>query len=98
APTRGQKAQEAGIVSIRTDMCINGCHAYTGPLAERTTCLLCKTARYKDNTSPPEKRQPQQYFTNIPIGPYLQAMRRSPEIAEQYKYLGDCVKDIRNKI
>lgn len=37
----------SGVVSMASDMCPNSCMAYTGPLADRTTCLYCNTARYK---------------------------------------------------
>ena len=37
-----------GFVLVLDDMCVNSCQAFTGPLADRTTCSECGEARYHD--------------------------------------------------
>ncbi|KAJ8487112.1 hypothetical protein ONZ45_g14448 [Pleurotus djamor] len=39
-------AEISGVVSVAEDMCINSCHAFTGPLAHRDTCYICGEHRY----------------------------------------------------
>ena len=82
----------SGVVSMATDMCPNSCMAYTGPLADRTTCLYCDAARYK--LTPESKVAacdeascvPMQQFFTVPIGPQLQALWRHPKSAKLMKY------------
>ena len=88
----------SGVVSMATDMCPNSCMAYTGPLADRTTCLYCDAARYKPETETadcdseaenhPDKvgHVPVQQFFTVPIGPQLQALWRHPRSAKLMKY------------
>ena len=30
-----------GVIAIRDDMCINSCHAFTGPFADLDSCTVC---------------------------------------------------------
>ena len=83
----------SGIVSMGTDMCPNSCMAYTGPLADHTTCLYCNAARYKltpDEVTPSDEAGhasvPVQQFFSVPIGPQLQALWQHPKSANLMKY------------
>jgi hypothetical protein len=38
----------SGVASIKHDMCINTCIAYTGPYASLDVCPECGTSRYHD--------------------------------------------------
>lgn len=39
-------ADLTGIVSVLHDMCINSCHAFTGPFEDLETCHFCTEPRY----------------------------------------------------
>jgi len=39
-------ANISGVVSIADDMCINLCHAFTGPFANLQACHYCSEPRY----------------------------------------------------
>jgi hypothetical protein len=62
----------SSVVSVVDDMCINSCQAFTGPLANNTTCSECGEACYHE--SPGKSRQ---QVCTIPLGPQIQALRRS---------------------
>ena len=86
-------AKASGVVSILDDMCINSCQAFTGPLADRTTCSECGEMRYVD--SPAGKGpQPRQRACTIPLGPQIQALRRSRNNALAMRYRDQKTKDI----
>jgi len=36
----------SGVVSVSDDMCINSCHAFTGPFAYLDTCSICRAPQY----------------------------------------------------
>ena len=65
-----------GVVSVVDDMCINSCHAFTGPFANHTTCSECGEARYNDGM-PGLRPKARQQVCTIPLGPQIQALRRS---------------------
>ena len=71
-----QVAEISGVVSIEDDMCINSCHGFTGPFADRTTCLVCGEPRYDTIAG---KQRPRQQACTIPLGPQIQALRRSED-------------------
>ena len=72
----------SGVVPVEYDMCTNSCLAFTGPQESLDACSRCKEPRYCSGTTKPRKR-----FTTIPIGPILQAMYSSREIASCMHYL-----------
>ncbi|KAJ3846101.1 hypothetical protein EV368DRAFT_11081, partial [Lentinula lateritia] len=39
-------AEISGVVAAKDDMCINSCHAFTGPYEELETCSICNEPRY----------------------------------------------------
>ena len=71
----------SGVVPMKHDMCISSCAAFTGAYSDLDTCPYCSAPRYHENGRP--RRQ----FTTIPIGPVLQALYGSPQIAEEMHYL-----------
>ncbi|KAJ7289478.1 hypothetical protein C8J57DRAFT_1493916 [Mycena rebaudengoi] len=82
----------SGVTSIVRDMCINSCHAFTGPFADAEHCTTCAEPRY-DPLRLPAKIPRKQYHT-IPLGPQLQAIRRSKEGATQLEYRKRCTDAI----
>ena len=38
----------SGVVYINDDMCINSCHAFTGPFADLDACTVCSEPRYTE--------------------------------------------------
>ena len=77
-----------GVVSVADDMCINSCHAFTGPFADRDTCIVCSEPRYTtvNRSRALEKRTPRQKMCTIPLGPQIQALRRSVHGATAMRY------------
>ncbi|KAH9160378.1 hypothetical protein EDB89DRAFT_2117194 [Lactarius sanguifluus] len=39
-------AEISGVVAVYDDMCINSCHAFTGPFSQCESCKICGEARY----------------------------------------------------
>ena len=68
-------ANISGVVSVRDDMCINSCHAFTGPFVQLDTCSVCSEPRYDPVQSglTGEKVPQWQAFT-ILLGPQIQAL------------------------
>lgn len=76
-----------GIVSIVDDMCINSCHAFTGPFKDLENCTVCGEPRFTIiNPGRREKRIPRQQAYTIPLGPQIQALRRSVRGASAMRY------------
>jgi len=78
-----------GVASIKSDMCINSCVAYTGPFEELTHCPYpeCQEPCYdQEELAKMGKKVPRQVFHTIPIGPQLQAQWHHPDTAEKMKY------------
>ena len=71
----------SGVVPIEHEMCPNSCVAYTGPYDELDRCPHCTTPRYFPETGKPQKR-----FLTIPIGPVIQDLYGSRELAEHMHY------------
>ncbi|KAJ2936088.1 hypothetical protein H1R20_g1006, partial [Candolleomyces eurysporus] len=45
-----------GISPVYDDMCIKGCHAFTGPFADKTECDTCGQSRYLPGTANKRKK------------------------------------------
>lgn len=92
-------AQISGVVSINDDMCINSCHAFTGPFAELESRSLCAEPRY-DPTQLAVKRKkvPRQQACTIPLGPQIQALRRSQHGAAAMRCRDQKTKDVLDSI
>ena len=73
------------VKEIETDMCINSCVAYTGPLLSLQNCPYCGEPCYEETSS--GKCVARQQFSSIPLGPQIQALYRSPESANHMHYL-----------
>ncbi len=84
-------ADITGVTSIVDDMCINSCTAFTGPLLEdAVVCPQCGEPRFDPKQQEKSnKNVPRQRACTIPLGPQLQALRRSASGAEQLRYR-DC--------
>ena len=41
-------AKITGVVAVYDDMCINSCHAFTGPFTQLESCSICGEARYDE--------------------------------------------------
>jgi hypothetical protein len=72
----------SGVVPMEHDMCVNSCLAFTGPHSTLDKCSHCSQPRYCPGTTKPQKR-----FTMIPVGPVIQAMYGSTEVAGAMYYL-----------
>ena len=72
----------SGVVPVEHDMCVNSCLAFTGPRDTLDTCSHCGESRYCLGTTKPQKR-----FTTVPMGPVIQAMYGSQEVADSMHYL-----------
>ena len=88
-------ANISGVVSVRDDMCINSCHAFTGPFSELEVCSICSESRYDIvQLELTGKKIPRQQACTIPLGPQIQALRRSPEGAEAMRYRDRKIQEI----
>ena len=83
----------SGISPILHDMCIDTCAAFTGSFSELEACPICFSPRYHPGTNDPRRQ-----FITIPIGPVVQAMYRSPEVAHQMHYRDEETERIINQI
>lgn len=81
-------SEVTGVVSVSDDMCINSCHAFTGPFSDRDTCIVCSEPRYTtvNRSRASEKRLPRQQMCTIPLGPQIQALRRLVHGANAMRY------------
>jgi hypothetical protein len=81
-----------GVEAILQDMCPKSCLAYVGPFANLDECHYCKEPRRQTvtvtdtNGHPKQSLRPARQFHTIPLGPMLQGLYRSPEIAEKMSY------------
>jgi hypothetical protein len=88
-------AEITGVVAVYDDMCVNSCHAFTGPFAQLESCTICGEPRYDLAHPMSSKRKvPRQQFCTIPLGPQLQALRRSHSGAIDMRYLDRKMKEI----
>ena len=75
-------AKISGVVSIADDMCVNSCLAYVGPFKDLEQCSVCSEPRYTNA----QNNTPVKQLCTIPLGPQIQALRRSPEGAAAKRY------------
>lgn len=88
-------AEISGVVAIYDDMCINSCHAFTGPFSHLESCTLCGESRYDvPKFASTGKKIPRQQCVTIPLGPQLQALRRSRSGAANMRYLDQKIKAV----
>ena len=82
-----QVDQITGVLPIHEDMCINSCVNFVGPFADAEICPMCLEQRYEPQ-SPSSRgpRKPRKRSLTIPLGPQLQALYRSPQMAEAMQY------------
>lgn len=83
-----------GIIPVLHDMCINSCHAFTGPFEHLEVCSICSEPRYDPAvlaSSDGELKKPRLQFSTIMPGPQLQAQWAHPEGAKQMRYREHCV-------
>ena len=84
-----------GVVSVYDDMCINSCHAFTGPFSQLKSCTICGETRYDIvQLASTGKEVPRQQFCTILLGPQLQALRRSRMGAMDMHYLDHKMKEV----
>ena len=92
-------ADITGVVAVMDDMCINSCHAFTGPFAELEACSICSEPRYdpiqRECTG---KNIPRQQACTILLGPQIQALRRSPKSAQAMRYRDRKIQEILESI
>ncbi|KAH9913478.1 uncharacterized protein BXZ73DRAFT_10350, partial [Epithele typhae] len=63
-----------GVYSIRIDMCLNSCIAYTGLWKDKDVCPFCNEPRYDQWKALKAKKVARRTFQTFPVGPQLQAM------------------------
>jgi len=92
-------ANISGVVSVSDDMCINSCHAFTGPFADLQACHYCSEPRYNpDELAKSGKLLPRKQECTIPIGPQLQALRRSEQGSLTMRYRDQKTRQIMELI
>ena len=84
----------SGVVSVSDDMCINSCHAFTGPFAHLDSCSICGELRYDPHQLLLGKKVPCQKQCTILLGPQLQACRRSEQGSSDMSYLGQKMTEV----
>lgn len=88
-------AEISGVVSVKDDMCINSCHAFTGPFALLDSCSICAEPRYDPiQFGLTGKKVPRQQACTILLGPQVQALRRSAEGSEAMRYRDKKIQEI----
>ena len=88
-------ADISGVVSVEDDMCINSCHAFTGPFIDLDACTICSEPRYMPNTTGHARRTPRKQMCTIPLGPQLQALRRSVHGGTSMEYLEKKINEVK---
>ena len=80
-------AEISGVVAVYDDMCINSCHAFTGPFSQLESCSICGESRYvTSQLASTRQKVARQQFGTILLGPQLQALRRSHSGAMKMGY------------
>jgi hypothetical protein len=88
-------AEITGVMAVYDDMCINSCHAFTGPFSQLASCSICGEARYDEARSKSKRKKiPRLQFCTILLGPQLQALRRSHSGAMSMRYLDSKMRDV----
>jgi hypothetical protein len=75
-------------------MCINSCHAFTGPFAHLDTCSICGEPQYDPHQLLFGKNVPCQKQCTILLGPQLQACRQSEQGSSDMSYIGQKMTEI----
>ncbi|EIN04486.1 hypothetical protein PUNSTDRAFT_76415, partial [Punctularia strigosozonata HHB-11173 SS5] len=86
---RRRVADITGVVAVMHDMCVKSCAAFTGPFADMEECPYCGEPRYDPLTlerSEGRRKEPQLQFSTNPLGPQIQAQKRSKKGAENMHY------------
>ncbi|KAF9487804.1 hypothetical protein BDN71DRAFT_1542881 [Pleurotus eryngii] len=87
--------QLSGVVSIVDDMCVNSCHAFTGPFTDLDHCSVCGKAQYElIELEMHNKKIPCQQFHTIPLGPQLQVLRQSSSGSREMNYHAQKTHDV----
>ena len=85
----------SGVVYINDDMCINSCHAFTGPFADLDACTVCSEPRYTEiPAGRQQKKVPRKKSTTLPPGPQIQALCCSVNSTNAVGYLDEKFKEI----
>jgi hypothetical protein len=88
-------AEFSGVVAVYDDMCINSCHAFTGPFSQLESCSVCGEAQYSATQSGSTGRKiPCQQFCTILLSPQLQALCQSYLGAKNMGYLDEKMKEV----
>ncbi|KIJ26315.1 hypothetical protein M422DRAFT_62157 [Sphaerobolus stellatus SS14] len=75
--------------------------AYTGPLADQETCIECGASIWDKVTlhkSKGKTKKPACEFLTVPIGPQIQALFHSPDMAKEFMYLQNRADDMQRKV
>lgn len=90
AQMKSRLVELTGVTSIRDDMCVNSCMAFTGPNKDLTHCSEpnCNQPRYLPNGAA------RQQFHTIPLGPQLQALWRTEEGARNMRHRSERTAEI----
>lgn len=85
---RSQMERVTGITAIEDDICVKGCHAFTGPrFGVLEKCAVCGEDRYDPKVLRlTGKKVARKRMTTIPLGLMVQALRRSKSGAEAMRY------------
>jgi hypothetical protein len=88
-------AETTGIIAVYDDMCINSCHAFTGPFSQLRSCSICGEARYDvTEAALSGKNIARQQFCTILLGPQLQALCQSYLGAMDMRYLDQKMREV----
>ncbi len=96
--TKKKIEEITGVYSMKHDMCINTCMAYTGPFKDYRECFKCSAPRFDPQIyALTSKEVPQRQFDTIPLGPQLQALWSSVEGATSLRYRSQKTAEVLNK-
>ena len=69
-------AKITGVMAVYDDMCINSCHAFTGPFLQLASCSICGEAQYDEAQSKSKRKKILRLqFCTILLGLQLQVLR-----------------------
>lgn len=92
-------AEISGVAAVYDDMCVNSCHAFTGPFSQLQSCSVCGEARYDPSELALTGRKvSRQQFGTILLGPQLQALRRSHVGALKMSYLDQKMREVEEML
>jgi len=76
----------SGVKTIKHDMCVNSCLAFTGPFAKDVGCRLCRESRYHPLSKTHGKKKPRKTFTTILPSMNLQAYYQTEQGVDLRSY------------